>query len=185
MRARPISKQPDTLAKRLGRSWIVRVLAIAGAAIVALSIALSDRPKKADPCGPQRDARQKWIDSPVLGEGLTPAFFHMSSTGACGEILRVREDDCSFGHLIDAYGSKRFMLEARDLGFAKISCGYDEFELSLIMGAFAANANEQAAPTNKPPAHKAAPKPRPRKAVKPDAGIPVAPNTIVDPFETK
>jgi hypothetical protein len=49
--------------------------------------------------------------------------------------LRVREKDCSAGHLHEAYGSKPFMRAAQGLGFERLSCGYDEFEMSAIVGA--------------------------------------------------
>ena len=68
-------------------------------------------------------------------EGYTPATFHMSATGRCSATLRVREKNCSVGRLLEAYGSNPFMRAAQRLGFERLSCGFDEFEMSAIVGA--------------------------------------------------
>jgi hypothetical protein len=38
------------------------------------------------------------------------------------------------GHRGDPYGGKPFMQRARDLGFDRISCGFDEFDMAVIVG---------------------------------------------------
>jgi hypothetical protein len=87
-------------------------------------------------CAEGARKREQWIDTPSADmEGYTPALFHMSAVGSCSTTLRVREKDCSLEYLGEAYGSKPFMLAARSLGFRRLSCGYDEFDLSAVLAA--------------------------------------------------
>lgn len=84
-------------------------------------------------CDEAAKKRQAWIDAPSEEmDGHSPALFHMSSVGLCGTTLRVREDDCSLTSLGEAYGNKPFMHTASNLGFRKVSCGHDEYELSAV-----------------------------------------------------
>lgn len=86
-------------------------------------------------CDADRGRREKWIQDPTDQlSGYAPATMQMSAVGACGETLRVREKDCSLGYLAEAYGDKPFMKTARRLGFRKLSCGYDEFDLATVAG---------------------------------------------------
>jgi hypothetical protein len=59
----------------------------------------------------------------------------MEAIGQCGATLRVREDDCSIEHLADAYGAKPFMLTARQKGFSRFSCRYDELPIENVINA--------------------------------------------------
>lgn len=96
-----------------------------------------DAPARAstkDECDSRAAERERWIDEPNAAmEGYSPSTFQMRAVGACATELRVRDDDCTAAHLAGAYGSKPLMRRARQLGFRTMSCGYDTFELSLIM----------------------------------------------------
>lgn len=86
-------------------------------------------------CEAGAQQRKQWI---AIGSaemsGYSSAMFNISAVGVCGTDLRVREDDCSVVHLVEAYGNKPFMKTARSLGFTSISCRYDEYPLSAIIG---------------------------------------------------
>ncbi len=92
-----------------------------------------DARKDAAECAAGEKRRNAWIaaTTPELS-GYSPSSMGMSANGHCGRLLRVREEDCSVGHLVEAYGVKRFMTTARDLGFTRVSCGYDEFPMDSI-----------------------------------------------------
>lgn len=117
-----------------------------GGAVVALAIFVAvvggdapqgerqERSPAVDDCANTHE-REAWISSPSqeMG-GYSPATHRMSATGRCATTLRVREDNCSPGHLFAAYGNKPFMQTAAKLGFRRISCGLEEYDLSLIRG---------------------------------------------------
>jgi len=87
-------------------------------------------------CNDAARKRQAWIDAttPEL-EGYAPSTFHMSAIDACGATLRVQENDCSLSHLGEAYGNKAFMRTARSLGFRRVSCAFDNFDIFDVMRA--------------------------------------------------
>lgn len=86
-------------------------------------------------CDANVEERRAWIDAKSsLLEGYPPATFGMAASGRCNYVLRVHEQDCSIGYLLAAYGRKPFMQRARDLGFDKLSCGFDEYDMAVIVG---------------------------------------------------
>lgn len=115
---------------------------IAAVAIVGVIIAIassgggkpSDLPLEPSKCDGREAERKAWIDarSPQI-EGYTPSVFGLRATGSCADVLRVHEDDCNVGHLLEAYGSKPFMQTAKALGFRRLSCGYDEYDLTVVV----------------------------------------------------
>jgi hypothetical protein len=125
-----------------GSGSLLRRVLLVGAGLVVVLIIVGavsgpseDEPSSKPACDGREGARRAWIQasSPEM-EGYSPFTFNMRSTGACDDDLRVREDDCSIPHLIEAYGVKPFMKTAVRLGFQTLSCGYDEYDLSAIVG---------------------------------------------------
>ena len=86
-----------------------------------------------DLCNQEARKREAWIQAPSDEmDGYSPATFRMTAMGRCSTTLRVHEDDCSLAHLGAAYGNKPIMRTASNLGFRKVSCGIDQYDLSAV-----------------------------------------------------
>lgn len=113
---------------------VVLVVAVSTSLMVCVASAVTKEQAPEATCDARAEERRAWIGAASsLLNGYPPSAFGMVASGKCGHVLRVHEKDCSIGYLLGAYGSKPFMQRARDLGFDRISCGFDEYPIDVIV----------------------------------------------------